>query len=176
MTIPKSVTEIGDCAFWCCLDIQSVKLPDSVTKIGESAFFDCFRLKSMDISESVTEIGSTAFCGCDNLTEINSKNPTPPSIKNDTFSNYDATIYVPVGSKAEYQAHPVWKNFYKIEEKEFAGVDEAEEDGGAMLPAEYYDLNGVRVAVCAPGEQPSGLTPGVYISRRGSKTEKVIIP
>lgn len=176
VTISNTATAILESAFTLCQSLTSVKIPDSVKTIGYAAFMNCSSLSSVTIGNGVTKIASTVFYDCNSLSEINSKNPTPPTIENNTFTSYDATLYVPVGSKAEYQAHPVWKNFYKIEEKEFAGVDEAEEDGGAMLPAEYYDLNGVRVAVCAPGEQPSGLTPGVYISRRGSKTEKVIIP
>lgn len=41
--------------------ITSVTLPDSVTEIGESAFDSCYALRSVNIPEGVTEIGSYTF-------------------------------------------------------------------------------------------------------------------
>ena len=41
VSIPDSVTEIGDSAFFCCSSLTSVSIPDSVTEIGEDAFYDC---------------------------------------------------------------------------------------------------------------------------------------
>lgn len=41
ITIPNSVTSIGDEAFRCCESLQSVTIPNSVTKIGDEAFYYC---------------------------------------------------------------------------------------------------------------------------------------
>ena len=38
MSIPGSVTSIGDGAFDCCTSLTSVTIPDSVTSIGSYAF------------------------------------------------------------------------------------------------------------------------------------------
>ena len=38
VTLPDSVTHIGDSAFWGCSSLQSITLPDSVTHIGHHAF------------------------------------------------------------------------------------------------------------------------------------------
>lgn len=36
-----SVTSIGGYAFWYCTDLTSITIPNSVTSIGERAFEDC---------------------------------------------------------------------------------------------------------------------------------------
>ena len=64
------VTVIGDRAFSKCNDtLKSVTIPDSVTTIGESAFYFCTSLKNITIPNSVTTIGAGAF-SFSGLTEI----------------------------------------------------------------------------------------------------------
>ncbi len=63
------VTAIDKYAFASC-DITSVSVPDSVTSIGESAFENCDELKSIVIPEGITEIADGAFYDCDSLTEV----------------------------------------------------------------------------------------------------------
>ena len=46
--------------------ITSIELPKSITKIGDFAFFNCQQLKSVNIPEKVTTIGEAAFYSCDN--------------------------------------------------------------------------------------------------------------
>jgi hypothetical protein len=64
VTIPNSVTLIGDWAFQQCYSLASVTIPNSVTKIGQSAFLNCSSLTSVTIPNSVTTIGNYAFEGC----------------------------------------------------------------------------------------------------------------
>ncbi|MCD8041193.1 MAG: leucine-rich repeat protein, partial [Clostridia bacterium] len=47
ITIPESVTSIGDCAFENCTSLESIIIPDSVTSIGDCAFYGCISLKSV---------------------------------------------------------------------------------------------------------------------------------
>ena len=70
ITIPNSVTSIGDSAFSGCTGLSSITIPDSVTSIGKSAFYGCYRLTSVTIGGSVTSIGSSAFSGCTGLTSV----------------------------------------------------------------------------------------------------------
>ena len=44
VTIPNSVTEIGECAFWDCSGLTSVTIPNSVTSIGGGAFYEIPRI------------------------------------------------------------------------------------------------------------------------------------
>ena len=61
VSIPESVTSIGQSAFMGCEKLTSVTIPDSVKSVGQSAFKDCPKLKSVAIPASVTNIGYEAF-------------------------------------------------------------------------------------------------------------------
>ena len=50
--------------------ITSISIPSSVTSIGESAFCRCNKMKTLTISEGVTSIGQRAFMGCSALTTV----------------------------------------------------------------------------------------------------------
>lgn len=67
ITIPDSVTLIGDYAFDNCNSLTNVTIPDRVTSIGSYAFCECRSLKSVTIPDSVTSIGGYAFSGCNRL-------------------------------------------------------------------------------------------------------------
>ena len=70
VTIPNSVTSIGDYTFYCCKYLQSITIPNSVTSIGDYAFEKCEYLQSVTIPNSVTNIGDSAFDGCTHLDEL----------------------------------------------------------------------------------------------------------
>ena len=73
ITIPKSVTSIGDKAFYWCKGLTSIKFAkdSKLTSIGDQTFNGCPKLTSITIPDSVTSIGSSAFYGCTGLTSIN---------------------------------------------------------------------------------------------------------
>ena len=70
ITIPDSVTSIGDYAFEFCTSLTSVTIPDSVTSIGYDAFENCLSLTSVAIGNGVTSIGDYAFAWCKKLTSV----------------------------------------------------------------------------------------------------------
>uniref|UniRef100_UPI0040478C8A leucine-rich repeat domain-containing protein n=1 Tax=Limnohabitans sp. TaxID=1907725 RepID=UPI0040478C8A len=70
VTIPNSVTSIGDYAFYNCSNLTSITIPDSVTSIGIYAFSDCYNLTSITIPDSVTSIGQRVFSYCTSLTSV----------------------------------------------------------------------------------------------------------
>ena len=70
ITIPNSVTSIGERAFAYCRGLTSITIPNSVTSIGGKAFSDCFHLTSITIPNSVKKISGGAFNGCTNLTNV----------------------------------------------------------------------------------------------------------
>ena len=93
ITIPNSVTSIGENAFWYCSNLTSITIPNSVTEIGSWAFKGCTgelivnckipsassnsfgafynsKFTKVTIGDSVTSIGNFAFADCSCLTSI----------------------------------------------------------------------------------------------------------
>lgn len=70
ITLPDTVTSIGNGAFMWCGQLKEVNIPQGVTKIEGYAFFGCESLPSITIPDSVTSIGYYAFAHCNALTEV----------------------------------------------------------------------------------------------------------
>ena len=70
ISIPNSVTQIGDFAFSCCNHLQSIIIPNSVTDIGCYAFNACENLATIILSNSLKVINQNTFDGCSSLTKI----------------------------------------------------------------------------------------------------------
>ena len=97
----KSVTSIGDSAFYNCTSLASIKIPSSVTSIGDRAFSSCESLTSVTIPNSVTSIGDDAFQSCTSLTSINvGESNTNYSSQDGVLFNKDKTelIRYPIGN------------------------------------------------------------------------------
>ena len=71
VTIPDSVTSIGDYAFAECPLLEAIVLPNSVKTIGRNAFSSCISLTSAKLSTALQEIPAELFAGCSKLTIVN---------------------------------------------------------------------------------------------------------
>ena len=102
ITIPYSITTIGDNVFYYCEGLKSVTIPNSVKTIGQWAFAYCTGLTSVTIPYSVTTIGNSAFLACSNLTDIivDSENPSYCSIDGILYDK-EASVLINCPGKKE---------------------------------------------------------------------------
>ena len=85
ITLPDTLTDIGECTFVECAGLTSLVIPDSVTSIGSAAFESCARLSSITLPENLTDLGSGAFVHCESLRSITLPN-TLTSLADGLFS------------------------------------------------------------------------------------------
>ena len=97
MTIGNSVTSIGEYAFYRCTSLTSVTIPNSVTFIGDYAFYRCVDLTSVAIGNSVTSIGISVFEGCTGIASITIPN-SMTSIGVSAFRSCSNLASVNIGS------------------------------------------------------------------------------
>lgn len=115
VTIGNNIDIIEEDAFMGCSELTTVNYNATnctlLGNISQSAFSDCTNFTTLNIGHSVTGIPNGAFNQCNNLTHITCLAATPPTIESYTFSNYDATLFVPYESIDIYKSTSYWKKF-----------------------------------------------------------------
>lgn len=131
VVIPESVTSMGDWAFRYSTGLQEAYIGDGVTEIAAKAFAECTALKTVVIGKSIQRIGDQAFntrSSWDQMTlekitvlfdDIASGSfPVLESGSRGVFpkpGGWDLVsykIYVPKGTKAEYQKN--WSDYSSL--------------------------------------------------------------
>ena len=70
ITIPNSVTSIGNSAFSGCSSLTSITIPNSVNSIGHYAFYRCESLTSAVIGDGVKTLNELTFGYCNKLRSV----------------------------------------------------------------------------------------------------------
>ena len=163
VTIPNSVTEIGDYTFEYCRALTSVTIPNSVTKIRDLAFAGCSALTSVTIPNSVTEIGDRAFSGCINITQISSEAVVPPICESNVFDGINKSkckLIVPKNSLDAYKQADQWKDFLLIEGSTTGITNTVYNNSGL---ADVYTIDGTKRLSKASTDEINALPKGMYI-------------
>jgi hypothetical protein len=143
----------------------------------------------------VTSIGRAAFAGCTGLTEIHVKNPTPPNIGGETFSEVNTEtckLYVPTGAVDAYRNAEVWSEFLNIIGEDVTVLNPISKDNGNV--AIHATTNGITIdtqeaahvvifniagqqvyQAVIHGSVEIALSKGVYIVRAGKESHKVLV-
>ena len=70
ITIPESITTIGNWAFQSCSSLTTITLPNGVSEIFREAFGNCSNLESIYLPRSLKTIGRNVFPYCLKLKDI----------------------------------------------------------------------------------------------------------
>lgn len=119
VTLGEGITSIGDSAFGGCIRLIKPELPNSLATIGARAFDGCGDINGkLTFPATITHIGDSAYNGVGNITEIEMKGSTPPTIHAHTFAAVDSlvTVGVPCGAVMNYYITDYWENFPNIVE------------------------------------------------------------
>lgn len=191
ITLSDELTEISNGMFMDCIKLKNIVIPDKVEKIGESSFYHTGGYDGMEsivLGKSVQIFDLDVFQYTTIREKFVCRSSSPPRIERCHTSMSHAregtgftettltgcTLYVPSGSINSYRNNMDWGKFEYITEFETSGVESVEDDN-LQLPTDYYNLEGVKVATVAPGKTPVGLPGGVYITRCGSRTAKMVV-
>lgn len=110
-----NISTIPESAYEGCTGIGYLGLGGDVTTINANAFKNCTGITQIDFGSNIASIDATAFEGCTALNSVKAPWPTPLTIDEQTFPNCEnATLKVPAGTIAAYQAAPGWRNFGTI--------------------------------------------------------------
>ena len=133
ITIPDGVTIIANKAFQNCQGLTSVVLPSNLTIIREKAFDGCYGLTNLTIPASVQYIYQEAFAGCTSLEMINALPTTPPFLYDNSFSDFNVPVYVPVGCVDAYKTAQGWQNFTNINDGTLSDMTVTVGDNGSIM-------------------------------------------
>lgn len=70
IVLPETITNIGQEAFFGCINLKRIKIPEGVTEIHSNLFRNCSSLVHIELSENITIIWDHAFQGCSSLVNI----------------------------------------------------------------------------------------------------------
>lgn len=93
VAIPVGVKTIGVGAFAGCSSITSFTLPSGIETLGEGAFADCTGITSIAIPDGVKRLSDNLFAGCTKLSEV-SLNANIKDVGNWTFAKCSAITQI----------------------------------------------------------------------------------
>ena len=118
ITLPETVTTIGNQAFAGCTQLKTINFPANLERIENSAFYNCRMLTEANLPDNITYIGSQAFQQCQNLRSVNiPKNIT--MIYDLTFSNCINLTEVEIPSNVRTIGYEAFYNCHNLHSVKF---------------------------------------------------------
>lgn len=173
ITIPNSVTSIGEGAFQSSADLASITFGNGLATIGASAFSDCASITSIVLPASLTEIAEYAFTSCSLLRTI-TLNGNVSIDENAFYDCMNVKCYVPYASLATYQALSIANVTFEEKPTESGTCSKP----GSYLTWAYYGDSDKRLVISGSGEMPdytqTGANAAPWSSKKTSITSVVL--
>ena len=188
ITLPDTVKEIGEGAFYCCQKLTSVQLPEGLTRISRLAFAGMPWLPSpltdITLPQSLSYIGTQAFQNCTALKKVSVTAAAPEAqllraagdeklLDSAVFSNCQMleTVEIPAGITTiganAFENCPKLKSIVipsqvtSIDSDAFAGITGLTFYGTAGSYAEdFANANGIPFREGTPPVTPPSTNPG----------------
>ena len=112
ITLPDSVTSIGDAAFNNCTKLRSFNAGNSVTEIPDDCFEYCSSLVNLTLN-NVTKIGEGAFYYCTSLVEFISPDSLT-TIMNGAFADCTSLASLKIGKNVSYVGSGAFDRNYAL--------------------------------------------------------------
>ncbi|HIU90261.1 MAG TPA: leucine-rich repeat protein [Candidatus Caccomonas pullistercoris] len=209
VALPVSLTSIGNRAFRDCSALTNLTVDegnpaftsrDNVLYSKNLDTLVCYPTganKEVVIPETVRSVREDAFPG--KVNTVYCQPQTPPTAVDGEFQDMftdetlmNAVLYVPVGTKTAYMQVDPWRNFWNIEESDFAtvGIDGVTAEAapsvtvcGGKIVVDGASTTGVievfstdgRCAYRGTSTVIEGLPKGAYVVRIGKFTQKVML-
>mgnify|MGYP002622756313 CR=1 FL=1 len=141
---------------------KRTNIPETVVAIAPYAFEGHRRLERLTLPAGLQSIGESAFVDCSGITTVKSFIEMPFAINDNTFSDvtyHTATLTVPNGTKALYQATAGWKNFVQIEEmpQTISSSGNADDSDNGQTVGYWFDEEAVEyLAILISGYDAEG--------------------
>ena len=125
-------------------ELSHLVIPKGVITISDYAFSNCKTTKKITLPVGIVSLGKGAFNGCENVREIYVHEAVPPTVYDDASGGFPnvcktATLYVPIGSKAAYEADKTWSVFTNIIEKNFSNFELTPPSSTALFETVYLE-------------------------------------
>ena len=126
--------------------ITGVTIPNSVTSIGNSAFSDCTGLTSITIPNSVTSIGNQAFENCTELKKAIWLTNTPPSGYKNVGATYNYVANNEYSGLSNVKVYSYLSSIFEVDGVKYVPVSPAERTCDAIDCA-YNDTTSVDIVI-----------------------------
>lgn len=122
--LPNGLRSIETFALSNLQALKEITIPDSVTFIGNFAFDECIHLSTLRLGKSLKTISFSAFGSCSKLKDIYLPTDVPVTLGQwdrifDQVDKSTCVLHVPYGMKQVYVADDQWNDFSTIVENDY---------------------------------------------------------
>ena len=134
--LPGSIKSIKAYAFWGCDNLKTVTLGKGLTSIDDFAFMNCTGLETMKIPSNIQSIGNMAFAECKRFEDIT----IPPEVINIRENAFDGDYLLNIHCETGSYADKYAQDFYERQKNmsvydKVTNIDE-DSDRPANVPAD----------------------------------------